>query len=85
MSTLQLEDELQKAERERIASERQIEANIRIKESIEVMEQSLIRVEKSVDALTRLLATDHNEKSALRKLERETLMELKEYLANWKR
>lgn len=85
MSTQRLEEELVEAEQKREASERRIDANIRIKESIEKMERRLGNLESGFDALTRKLSEFITQQSQLAALEQETLTKLNRYLDDWQR
>lgn len=76
-----LEEQYRKAERQRIASERQVDANIRIKESIEQMDQRLHSIEVTVESLKRNLdnyITKHG------RLQLEVYQKLSRYLDDWK-
>jgi len=81
MSNQDLELQFEKAEAEREASERQIEANIRIKERIEKMEQGIHSIQVSVDTLTRRM-TEFLNKHGQKQLEAYT--KLIKYLDDWK-
>jgi len=82
-TTEQLEERFRRAEGHRLASERQVEANIGIKESLESMEQALKAMERSIDGLTLKLTTFMEQQARVLALETETLGKLNKYMDDW--
>lgn len=79
MSDLELK--FQEAEAKRVASERAIDANVRIKERIEKMEQRVHGIQVSVDGLNRKLTEFFNKHG---RLQVEVLTKLSKYLDDWR-